>query len=79
MLLLFCCCCYPDITRLMARSRNYTELEIAWRLWRDATGRHLKDMYAEFVQLGNQGVQELGQPLCVCVCVFVCVCVCVCV
>ena len=45
----------------MAKSRNYTELERVWRLWRDVTGRRLKDLYSQFVQLGNEGVQELGQ------------------
>ncbi|KAK7092762.1 uncharacterized protein [Littorina saxatilis] len=50
----------PDLTRLMAKSRNYSELTQAWELWRDATGPHIKDMYTQFVTLGNEGVQELG-------------------
>nr|KAG5696164.1 hypothetical protein BaRGS_026523 [Batillaria attramentaria] len=50
----------PDITRLMAKSRNYSELSDAWRLWRDATGRKLRGLYEEFVQLSNEGIQELG-------------------
>ncbi|XP_076456252.1 uncharacterized protein LOC143290570 isoform X2 [Babylonia areolata] len=50
----------PDLTQLMAKSRNHTELSWAWELWRNATGRQLKDLYQEFVQLGKEGVQELG-------------------
>ncbi|XP_052094708.1 uncharacterized protein LOC127730371 [Mytilus californianus] len=50
----------PDLLELIATSRNYTELLTAWKGWRDNTGKKMKTQYARFVQLSNEGVQELG-------------------
>ncbi|KAL8561905.1 hypothetical protein ACOMHN_046695 [Nucella lapillus] len=50
----------PDLTRLMASSRNYSQLAQAWKLWRDATGRQFKPLYTQFVHIGNQGVRLQG-------------------
>ncbi|XP_067685542.1 uncharacterized protein [Haliotis asinina] len=50
----------PGLTRLMASSRNYSELQEAWRKWRDITGKTMKTMYQEFASLSNEGVQALG-------------------
>ncbi|CAL1546901.1 unnamed protein product [Lymnaea stagnalis] len=46
----------PDLTRLMAESRDYDRLLAAWRSWRDATGPKMKDTYAEYVKLYNEAV-----------------------
>nr|XP_034299426.1 uncharacterized protein LOC117680950 isoform X1 [Crassostrea gigas] len=50
----------PDISRIMSSSRNYTELSMIWKGWRDASGKKMKDKYAEFVKLSNEGIQELN-------------------
>lgn len=44
----------------MATSNNYDELLKIWKGWRDQTGKKMKDKYAQFVQLSNQGIKELG-------------------
>ena len=44
----------------MASSDNYDELLEIWEGWRKATGRKMKDKYAKFAQLSNEGVKELG-------------------
>ncbi|XP_055997291.1 uncharacterized protein LOC130047084 isoform X2 [Ostrea edulis] len=50
----------PDMYRIMSSSRNYTELQTIWEGWRDVSGKKMKEKYAEFVKLSNQGIQELG-------------------
>jgi hypothetical protein len=50
-----------DIYHIVATSRNYTELELVWKGWRDASGRRMKDRYAEFVDLSNQAIRDLDQ------------------
>lgn len=45
----------------MATSRNYSELEMVWKGWRDNSGRRMKDKYAKFVDLSNQAIQDLNQ------------------
>lgn len=47
----------------MSSSRNYTELSMIWKGWRDATGKKTKDKYAEFVKLSNEGIQELNMGM----------------
>ncbi|XP_025083196.1 angiotensin-converting enzyme-like isoform X2 [Pomacea canaliculata] len=50
----------PDVSDIMAKNRSYDGLAHVWTSWRDATGRKMKDLYAEFVRLGNEGVRTLG-------------------
>ncbi|XP_060075065.1 uncharacterized protein LOC132554771 [Ylistrum balloti] len=50
----------PDLKNLIATSRDQAELSQAWKLWRDATGRNMKDKYARFVELSNEGARENG-------------------
>ncbi|KAK3105656.1 hypothetical protein FSP39_002751 [Pinctada imbricata] len=45
---------------MMSKSRNYTQLLMGWKAWRDATGRKLKDKYDAFVKLLNEGIQSMG-------------------
>ncbi|XP_062576365.1 uncharacterized protein LOC134238260 [Saccostrea cucullata] len=51
----------PDMYRIMSTSRNFTELQTIWRGWRDVSGKKMKEKYAEFVKLSNQGIKELGR------------------
>ncbi|RWS24917.1 TPA angiotensin converting enzyme precursor-like protein [Leptotrombidium deliense] len=43
----------PDITKIMTSERNYDVLKEAWINWRDATGKQMRQMYTEYVQLAN--------------------------
>ncbi|CAL1532569.1 unnamed protein product [Lymnaea stagnalis] len=47
----------PDLTRLMATSRDYDRLLAAWQGWRDETGRKMKPLYKNYVQLFNEAVK----------------------
>ena len=38
----------------MASSRDYDELQYAWKGWFEAAGRPIKDEYEEFVELSNK-------------------------
>lgn len=52
-----------DIYRVISSSRNFTELEMIWKGWRDASGKKMKDKYAEFVKLSNEGIKELNMGM----------------
>jgi len=47
------------IIRLMARERDYQQLLAAWRGWHD-TAAPTRPMYQRFVELANEGAQEIG-------------------
>ena len=51
------------IYRVISSSRNFTELEMIWKGWRDASGKKMKDKYAEFVKLSNEGIKELNMGM----------------
>ncbi len=48
-----------DFTRILAESRDAAELEEAWVQWR-STSPAIRDDYQRFVELTNQGAEELG-------------------
>ncbi|KAI8789456.1 Angiotensin-converting enzyme (ACE) [Biomphalaria glabrata] len=50
----------PDLTKIMAESRDYQLLLDVWKGWSDASGRKMKDLYPEYVELSNEAVQLLG-------------------
>ncbi|HVR70205.1 MAG TPA: M2 family metallopeptidase [Vicinamibacteria bacterium] len=49
------------LSRIMAESRDEKELLDVWRGWRTISPP-LRDPYARYVELGNQGARELGFP-----------------
>ncbi|KAK3782380.1 hypothetical protein RRG08_067171 [Elysia crispata] len=51
----------PGLAELMRSSRDCQNLSDAWRGWRDQSGKKMKDMYQEYVQLSNENVQILGK------------------
>jgi peptidyl-dipeptidase A len=53
------CLDLEDLTRLMAQSRNADELLDAWRGWH-AIAPPLRQDFARYVELANQGARELG-------------------
>uniref|UniRef100_H2YVS7 Angiotensin-converting enzyme n=1 Tax=Ciona savignyi TaxID=51511 RepID=H2YVS7_CIOSA len=44
----------PDLTALMATSRDYNELKWAWKGWYEAAGRPSRESYEQFVALSNE-------------------------
>ena len=42
----------------MKTKRDPKVLEWAWRGWREATGKKMKNVYAELVDLLNKGAKE---------------------
>ncbi len=50
----------PDLTQILRKSRNYSELQFAWKGWRDATGPKMKPVYEDFVKNLNIGAKENG-------------------
>ncbi|XP_065507211.1 angiotensin-converting enzyme isoform X2 [Caloenas nicobarica] len=44
----------PDLTDIMATSRDYDELLFAWKGWRDASGKKIKSDYKRYVELSNK-------------------------
>ncbi|CAG5132175.1 unnamed protein product [Candidula unifasciata] len=50
----------PDITQIMATSRNYSELLALWSGWSNQTGRKMKHLYTRYVELNNEAVRFLG-------------------
>ncbi|RWS14509.1 uncharacterized protein B4U79_00787 [Dinothrombium tinctorium] len=45
---------YPDLTQLMAKERDYETLKEAWVNWRNASGKKIRKIFKEYVQLGNE-------------------------
>lgn len=53
------CLSGPELEALMQTSRDYDELLDAWQGWR-TIARPMRDMYARYVELTNEGARELG-------------------
>ena len=50
-----------DLTRIMAKSRNYDELLHVWKSWRDVAGKPVRDKYSRFIQLSNEAANRNGK------------------
>ena len=50
-----------DLYRLMASSRDYDELEWAWKAWRDEVGAPARADYTRYVELKNKAAQANGE------------------
>lgn len=50
----------PELTHIMANSRNDTELREAWEKWRDVTGKVMKTKFTRLVELQNIGAKDNG-------------------
>jgi peptidyl-dipeptidase A len=53
------CLTLPELSKVIAKSRNYDELLDAWTGWH-STAAPIKDKYARYVELGNKGAKEIG-------------------
>nr|XP_015217378.1 PREDICTED: angiotensin-converting enzyme isoform X1 [Lepisosteus oculatus] len=52
----------PDLTEIMAKSRDYKELLFAWQGWRDASGKKIRQDYKTYVELSNKAARLNGHP-----------------
>jgi peptidyl-dipeptidase A len=50
----------PDLTEVLANSRDYDAVLDAYIGWRNVTGPKIKPLYSEFVKLYNKGARESG-------------------
>uniref|UniRef100_A0A8C8RMH9 Angiotensin-converting enzyme n=1 Tax=Pelusios castaneus TaxID=367368 RepID=A0A8C8RMH9_9SAUR len=50
----------PDLTDILAKSRDYDELLFSWKGWRDASGKQIKSKYKRYVELSNKAAQLNG-------------------
>lgn len=51
----------PELTELMAESRDYDRLAWGWEAWRNATGPLMKTKYVELVEKMNEGATDNGK------------------
>ncbi|XP_034940431.1 angiotensin-converting enzyme isoform X2 [Chelonus insularis] len=45
---------YPEITQIMAKSRDWDELQWVWTEWRRRSGAQMRDLYTQLVTLNNE-------------------------
>ncbi|NXE97932.1 ACE enzyme, partial [Menura novaehollandiae] len=50
----------PDLTDIMATSQDYDELLFAWKGWRDASGKKMRNNYKRYVELSNKAAMLNG-------------------
>ncbi|KAH0627017.1 hypothetical protein JD844_002377, partial [Phrynosoma platyrhinos] len=50
----------PDLTNVMAQSRDYEELLHAWKDWRDVSGKKIRNHYKRYVMLSNKAARLNG-------------------
>ncbi|GBN45332.1 Angiotensin-converting enzyme [Araneus ventricosus] len=53
---------YLHIQRILTKSRDYDELAHAWKAWRDAAGKPIREKYLRFVNLSNEAARLNGFP-----------------
>ena len=47
----------PGITEVLAKSTDPEELEYYWTEWRRVTGREMRHLYVEYVELSNEAAR----------------------
>lgn len=55
-----CLTARTELTRILAKSRDYDELLHVWKAWRDKTGKPLRAKYLRYVQLSNEAAKLNG-------------------
>lgn len=50
----------PDLSNLMAKSRDYDLLRNVWVEWRKSAGRPIRPLYKEYIRLGNKAAVKNG-------------------
>ncbi|KAJ3277818.1 hypothetical protein HK104_002945 [Borealophlyctis nickersoniae] len=52
----------PDLTEILATSRDYQQLQDAYLGWRKAVGPEIKPLYEQFANVSNVGARDGGWP-----------------
>lgn len=47
----------PDLVQIMAKSRNWEELQHVWTEWRRNSGQKMKDAYEQLVKVSNDAAR----------------------
>jgi peptidyl-dipeptidase A len=47
----------PNLVNILANSRNPDQLKHVWVEWRNAVGPHCKNLFSEYVELGNEAAR----------------------
>lgn len=55
----------PDLQNIMSHSRDWDELQHVWAEWRRNTGRRIRDLYEQLVDLTNQAARLNSKKHCV--------------
>lgn len=50
----------PELTEILANSRNPEELKYYWEQWRESSGKQMKNMFHEYVNLYNDAAKLNG-------------------
>merc|ERR1719443_2592421 len=50
----------PELTEILANSRKEEELQYYWEQWREASGKEMKEMYKQYVNLYNEAAKLNG-------------------
>lgn len=50
----------PDLTEIIAKSRDYEELSYVWSEWRKASGNKYRQEYLDFIDINQAAAQSLG-------------------
>merc|ERR1719419_643466 len=50
----------PELTEILARSRNPSELQYYWEQWRESSGKQIRSMYHTYVNLYNKAAKLNG-------------------
>lgn len=53
-----------DLTRIMAKSKDVSELTHMWQQWHDETGRPLRSKFIRYVELSNEAARLNGKTTC---------------
>lgn len=54
------CVMFTDLEEIFGTSTNYDQLLRVWTGWRNVTGRRMKALYSQLVDISNAAVRELG-------------------
>lgn len=50
-------CIVTDISQIMAKSRDWNELQYVWTEWRRRSGAPIRDLYQQLVTLNNEAAR----------------------
>lgn len=51
----------PEISSIMTKSENYSELKWAWEQWRENSGKKMRSEYKNYVDLVNKAAKLNGK------------------